>query len=244
MLLIPVLYLRGGIALRPSGDAVEIAKKWAGDGAELVHVIDMDAPPTGHSPNSGILTLIANTAKVKFEVEAAVKSIDTAEKYITAGAERITLGAIAYQKPAFLTELCKKFPKKIAVHIDVRRGKVNIKGWAVASKKTALDYVKQFKGAGVDTIYYSDIEEEGVLKTQDFLRIKDFLKHAMVKAYHTTDINSANDIEQLVMLEAYGLNGTLLSKSLYEYKIDLRASIDLVNDRSRGGLDEPTFTEP
>lgn len=243
MLLIPVMYLRGGLALRPSGNAVEIAKKWADDGAELIHVIDMDAPPTGHSPNSEVLAQIAGTARVKFEVEATVKSTDTVEKYITAGAERITLGAIAYQKPAFLAELCKKFPKKIATHIDVRRGKVNIKGWAVTSNKTALDYVKQFKDAGVDTIYYSDVEEEGVLKTRDILRIKDFLKKAVIKTYNTTDVNSANDIEQLVMLEAYGLNGTLLSKSLYENKIDLHASISLVRDRSRSGLDEPTFTE-
>lgn len=229
--------------MRPPGDAVEIAKGWADAGAELIHVIDMDAPPTGPSPNSEVLAQIAGTAKVKFEVEAAVKSIGAAEKYISAGAERITLGSIAYQKPVFLAELCKKFPKKIAVHIDVRRGKVNIKGWAVTSNKTALDYVNQFKDVGVDTIYYSDIEEEGVLKIQDFLRVQDFLKHAMIKVYHTTDVNSSNDIEQLVMLEAYGLNGTLLSKSLYENKIDLHASISLVRDRSCGGLDEPTFTE-
>jgi phosphoribosylformimino-5-aminoimidazole carboxamide ribonucleotide (ProFAR) isomerase len=65
----------------------------------------------------------------------------------------------------------------------------------------------------------------------------------MIRTYHTTDVNSASDIEQLVMLKPYGLHGTLLSRSLYEDKIDLRASIDLVNDRSRGGLDEPTYTE-
>lgn len=243
MLLIPVIYLRGGLALRPSGNAVEIARGWAASGAELIHVIDMDTPPTGASPNNDVLTKIASVAKIRFEVEATVKTSETVDKYIGAGAERVTIGSIAYQKPAFLAELCKKFPKKIAPHIDVRRGKVYIKGWTVASNKTALDYVKQFKDVGVDTIYYSDLDEEGVLKTQDFLRIKDFLKKAMVKTYHTTDVNSANDIEQLVMLEPYGLNGTLLSKSLYENKIDLHASINLVSDRSRGGLDEPTFTE-
>jgi phosphoribosylformimino-5-aminoimidazole carboxamide ribotide isomerase len=243
MLLIPVLFLRGGEALKPSGKSpLDIVNEWSRAGAELIHIVDLDTPPSGASPNTELLKKIKNDLKVNFQIEAHVRSMDTCEKYIGAGAERVVLDAIAYQKPAFLTELCKLFPKKIAAHIDVRRGKVSIKGWSVAPNKTALDYVAQFKNEGVSTIFYSDSEEEGVLKPADFENMRDFLRKALIKVIQTTDISVISEIEQLIMLEAYGLTGTLLSKSLHEGKIDLEGAITLSKDRSRGG-DEPTYTE-
>lgn len=251
MLIIPVMYVRGGSILSPSGSSAtppkstpfDLAKDWFKAGAELVHIVDLDVPPTGPSPNLELIKKIQNELKLEVEIEASVRTLDTVEKYISAGAIRITLGAIAYQKPAFLAELCKHFPKKIATHIDVRHGRVQIKGWTVAPNKSALDYVSQFKSAGVDTIYYSDTEEEGVLKLADFGRMRDFLRKAMVKAYHTTDISSPNDIQSLVMLESYGLMGTLVSKSLYEGRIDLESAITESKDKGGTGLDEPTYTE-
>lgn len=251
MLLIPVMYLRGETVLKPSGsggppaksDAIALAKDWSNAGAELIHIIDLDMPASGESPNIGVIKKIAQEVKISFEVEGNLRSIDTAKHYFDAGALRITLGAIAYQKPQFLSELCKNFTGKIGVHLDVLREKVNIKGWSVATNKTALDYVKQFKDAGVQTIYYSDAEEEGVLKETDFLRMRDFLRKALVKCVHTQDISKPADIEQLIMLEPYGLTGTLLSRSLYEERIDLEATITLAKERSRGGMDEPTYTE-
>lgn len=251
MLLIPVMYLRGGTVLKPSGsggppvksDPLELAKDWLNAGVELIHIIDLDMPASGETPNIDILKKIDTKLKIAFEIEGNLRSADTAKHYFNAGAMRITLGTIAYQKPAFLAELCKAFAGKIAAHIDVRRGKVAIKGWSVATNKTALDYVAQFKEAGINTIYYSDTEEEGLLKDADFLRIRDFLRKAFVKCVHTQDVSKPADIEQLIMLEPYGLTGTLLSHSLYEERIDLEATITLAKERSQGGMDEPTYTE-
>lgn len=251
MLVIPVMYLRGGSVLKPAGsggppaksDPVLLATDWFRAGAELMHIVDLDTPPAGHSPNIEILKKLHSDIKLPFEIEGHIRAVDTAEKYIQSGAIRVVVGAPAYQKPAFLEELCRKFPGKIAVTIDVRRGKVVIKGWTVASNKTDLDYVAQFKKAGVDTVFYSNQEEEGSLKTTDFGKIREFLRHSMIKTFHTADISTTADIEGLMMLESYGLQGTLLGRSLYEGRLDLESSITYVKEKSSGGMDEPTYTE-
>lgn len=251
MLLIPVIYIRGGATLKPVGaggpsvtsDPIELARVWSKSGAELTHVVDLETPASGPSPNLSILKKIRDEIKVGLVVEGNIRSIDTAEKYFQIGAERITLGAIAYQKPAFLSELCQKFPKKVAVNLDVRRGRVVIKGWTVATNKTSLDYVKQLKEAGVTMLYYSDSDEEGLIKPADFGRMRDFLRKALIKIVHTTDITNTTELEQLIMLESYGLEGTLLSKSLYEGRLDLEGTITFSKEYSRSGLDEPTYIE-
>lgn len=244
MLLIPVIYIRGGITLKPSGkDPVALANEWSKAGAELIHVVDLDSPAAGPSPNLSILKKIKDEAKIDFTVEGNIKSTDTAERYIQAGAERIIVGSIAYQKPAFLAELCQKFPKKISTHLDVRRGRVVIKGWPVATNKSPLDYAKQLKNAGVTMLYYSDSDEEGTIKTADFGRIRDFLRKAMIKIVHTTDITNTTELEQLIMLESYGLEGTLLSNSLYEGRMDLGGTVTFCKEYSRSGLDEPTYID-
>ncbi|PIR17928.1 MAG: hypothetical protein COV46_02130 [Deltaproteobacteria bacterium CG11_big_fil_rev_8_21_14_0_20_49_13] len=252
MLIIPVMYIRGGLVLTPSAtggtsptksDPFELAHDWFKASAELIHVVDLDAPPAGPSPNISVLHKIKTGLKLEFEIEGNIRASDTVERYIAAGASRVVIGTSAYQKPAFLTELCKKFPKKITTVIDVRRGKVIIKGWAVASNKSDLDYVKQFKEAGVDTIFYSNCEEEGYLKVTDISNIREFLRKSMIKVFHTLDASSAHDIENIMALESYGLQGTLLSRSLYEGRIDLESAITLVKERSPGSGDEPTYTE-
>ncbi len=250
MLIIPVMYLRGESVLKPAGraaspiksDPFQLALDWSKAGAELIHIVDLDTPATGPSPNINILKKIHTGLKIGIEVEGFVRDLETAEKYFAAGVERISLGAIAYQKPAFLADLCKRFPGKIGVHIDVKRGRVQIKGWSVATNKTALDYVEQFKLAGVTVIYYSDIEEEGALKPTDFARVREFLKKALVKVIHTTDFSNNAELEQLIMLESYGMIGSLISHPLYEGRIDLENSITFIKEKSPG-LDEPTYTE-
>jgi len=238
------MYIRGGSGLIPAGDPLKTAQKWFNAGAELIHIVDLDAPAIGASPNTEFFKKLGDKLKVAYEIEANVRSIDTVEKYINAGACRITLGTIAYRKPAFLSELCERFPKKVAVHIDVRRSKVAIRGWSVATNKTAVDYVKQFRDAGVNFFYYSDSEEEGgALKPADFGRIRDFLRKTKVEIIHTTDVSSIGDIEQLIMLESYGLRGTLLTKSLNEGRIDLEAAITFTKNLSRSGADESTYME-
>jgi len=251
MLIIPVMYIRGGSVLKPAGsagpavktDPAGLARDWVKTGVEAIHINDLDTPPSGISPNNDVIKKLTSELRLKVAVEGKIRSPETVERYLSAGVERVLIDSIAYQKPAFLSELCGRFPKKIATQIDVRRGKVNIKGWTVAANKTALDYVEQFKTAGVDAIYYSDVFEEGVLKPEDFGRIRDFLRKAMIKTYHATDMTAPSDVEQLIMLESYGLKGTLVGRSLYEGKINLEAIITLVKERSGGGLDEPTYTE-
>ncbi len=245
------MYLRGGMVLQSASgssgpvksDPIALARDWVNAGAELIHIIDLDSPASGPSPNTGVLKQISEKLKVPFEIGGNVRSIDTAEKYVQAGAQKIILGSIAYQKHDFLESICKKFPGKIAAIIDVRRGKVVIKGWAVASNKSAIDYTDQFKTAGVSAIYLSDSDDECKIGMEDIGRIRDFLRNTKMAVIHTTDITTVHDLEQLITLESYGLLGTLLTKSIYDGTVSLENAITFAKEKSAGGLDEPTLQE-
>jgi len=251
MQIIPVLFLRGGGVFSPvsatvnkvKGSPLDVAKGWYKAGAETIHVVDMDVPLAGPSPNNELIGRIHQELRLAVSVESHIRDAETAGGYFAAGVSRLVLGAVAYQKPQFLTELAQRFPGKLAVHLDVRNGKAVIKGWTVAPNKTAMDYVEQFRQAGVSAFYYSDSEQDGVIKEDDCIRMRDFLKRAHVKAVHTTDIASPADLEKILILESYGMSGTLVGKPLYDGRIDLEGIITFAKEQAKNHLDEPTYTE-
>lgn len=206
-------------------------------------MVDMDVPPAGPSPNVELLGKIRSEFRLVVSVDGHVRDHATAESYFSAGVSQLALGAVAYQKPQFLAELSQKFPGRLAVHLDVRSGRVVIKGWTVASNKTAIDYVEQFRESGISTFYYSDAEQEGVIKEDDAIRMREFLKKAHVKVVQTTDIASPADLEKIFILESYGMTGTLIGKPLYDGRIDLEGIITFAKDHGKSHLDEPTYTE-
>ena len=249
MLLIPVIYVRKGKAVSPvlppkisvDENVLDFLRNLTRAGIEMIHLVDLDLPPVGQSPNCPLISAIIKEFRIMVQVEANVKTSEQAAKYFTAGAMRLAVGNIAYQKPAFLQELCINFSGKILTHIDVRNNSVVIAGWTVATKKTPLDYASQFKDSGVNSVIFSCMKDGQSMSIEDITATKDFCEKTKLQVINSADITTMADLERLVALENVGLRATLLGRPLYEGKIDLQAAITRIKEQSASGMDEPTL---
>jgi phosphoribosylformimino-5-aminoimidazole carboxamide ribotide isomerase len=251
MILIPQCYLKNGkVALRSGTvspifreDPLQTAKAIKDTGAERLHISDLSVPHLGESPSIAVIKQIRQTIGLKVSVDGAFRTTEMVGNYLEIGLQFIALGPIAYQQPQFLENLCKQFPNQMAVHIDVKGGKVNIPGYLVTTNKSAFDYAEQFLESGVRYILYSDVKADGTMGTENFRNLLEFCKRVPARVICTSDVSNLEDIENIFTLGAPRLEGLVLAKSLYEDRIDLRTAIVMVNDLIIASGNEATLPE-
>jgi len=251
MILIPQFYLKNGkVALKPGStspiftdDALETAKAMQDAGVERLHISDLSVPHVGASPAVPVIREIRKNTKLVVSCDGAFRTAQTVKDYLDAGLEFVALGPIAYQQPKFLDELCREHKGKIAVHIDVKGGKVTIPGYAVATNKTAYDYAEQFLEKGVRYILYSDAQNDGTMRDENFKGILEFCKKVTARIVCTSEVQNLGDIERVFTLGAPRLEGLILARSLFEDRVDLRSAIVMVNDLIIASGNEATLAE-
>lgn len=251
MILIPQFYLKNGkVALRPgttspifSEDPLATAKAMQDAGVERLHISDLSVPHVGASPSIAPIKEITKQTKLVVSVDGAFRTLQTVTDYLEAGLEFVALGPIAYQQPQFLDQLCREFKDKIAVHIDVKGGKVTIPGYAVATNKTAYDYAEQFLENGVRYILYSDVRNDGTMGEENFKSILEFCKKVTARIVCTSEVSNLEGIERIFTLGAPRLEGLVLARSLFEDRIDLRSAIVMANDLIIASGNEATLAE-
>jgi phosphoribosylformimino-5-aminoimidazole carboxamide ribotide isomerase len=251
MILIPQFYLKNGkVALKPgstspifSEDPVATAIAMQDAGVERLHINDLSVPHVGTSPGLPAIKEIRKQTKLIVSVDGAFRTLQTVKEYLATGLEFVALGHIAYQQPQFVKELCDECKGKIAVHIDVRGGKVTIPGYAVATNKSALDYAEQFLEKGVRYILYSDTRTDGTLANENFTSTLNFCKKVNARIVCTSEVMNNEDIERIFTLGAPRLEGLILAKSLFEDRIELRSAIVMSNDLVIASGNEATLAE-
>jgi len=176
-------------------------------------------------------------------VGGAFKTSSEVEGYIRVGVELIILGSIAYQRPDFLESVCKSFPGKIAAHIDLKANKVTIPGYAVTTNKPPLDYAKSLVDAGARYILYSEVDHTGKTTDACIKNMEKFCNDINARVICTSDVSDMSEIEKIVTMDAARLDGLVLTKSLYENRVDLRGAIAMVNDLLLSREKDTTLTE-
>ncbi|MBI2346347.1 MAG: hypothetical protein HYV03_05600 [Deltaproteobacteria bacterium] len=240
MLVIPTIYLRNHRVANPAPEArfhlpedpLVLADEMQQAGVTTMHIVDLDAPQTiGHVTHGDLLKQFTEGGRFTVQVAGPLRTVEAVDRYLQLGVARIVLGSIAYQKPAFTAEVGKRFPHRIAVEISVRHNRVAIPGWTVAAHKSALDYGRQFADAGVSCVCYSDVGEGGELTAENMTNIREFASHIRMPVIHATDLTTIEELEQMLLLEKFGVIGTLLSKSLYEGRFDLKGIVTMAMER-------------
>lgn len=249
MLLVPKLFVRKSKVASPSDkrgipdDPIEAVAQWAKAGIEMIHIVDLDVPSLGPIPNANLIINCIKTHHLRVHVSGNFKTIEMLQKYATLGIETIVLGSIAYQNPEFLKEAVLKAPGKVGTSIDVKNGKVVIPGWAVSSNKTAMDYYDQFAAVGISCCYFSETVESGATMQTNLDGVRSFAEHATLPLYYNGEIMTVDDMAALLLVEKFGVRGCIISKALYEQRLDLASSVAYLRERSHDALDEPTIME-
>ncbi|GBE06305.1 MAG TPA: 1-(5-phosphoribosyl)-5-[(5-phosphoribosylamino)methylideneamino]imidazole-4-carboxamide isomerase [Nitrospirae bacterium] len=235
MIVIPAIDLKDGKCVRLlqgrkedvtvySEDPVSTAEHWAGLGAELLHVVDLDGAFTGVQKNLEVIKAIRKAIDIPVQLGGGIRDIQRIEKLIDLGIDRTIIGTSAASDPDMLKKACERFPGKVLVGIDAKDGKVAIKGWEEVTELDAVSFAKQMQANGTAGIIYTDISRDGMLSGPNI--------EAMAKMVHELDIpviasggvSSIDDIENLMKIN--DLWGVITGKALYSGSLLLKDAIE------------------
>ncbi|MEI6631512.1 MAG: 1-(5-phosphoribosyl)-5-[(5-phosphoribosylamino)methylideneamino]imidazole-4-carboxamide isomerase [bacterium] len=236
MLIIPAIDIQSGSVVRLyqgakdkkiySRDPVKTARHWLRQGAELIHVVDLDGAFSGEPRNIAIVKRIVKETNVPIEFGGGVRSIEAIKELLTCGVQRVVLGTKAIEESSFLKKARDKFKDRIIVSIDAREGRVMTKGWkSNVSNKDTLSFACALAKLGFKEIIYTDISKDGTLKGPNIAEIKRILKAAKLKVIASGGISSLEDIYKLKKLEKQGVRGVIIGKALYEGRFTLKEAI-------------------
>ncbi len=237
MLIIPAIDLKEGKCVRLlkgeegtetvfSEDPSEVARKWEGCGAKLIHVVDLDGAFSGQPKNVDVIRKIIESVSSSVQIGGGIRSIEAIENYISMGAGRIILGTAAFLDSRFLTEACRRFPEKIAVGIDTKMGKVAVKGWKEVVDLEIESTLGVLESAGVSLIIHTNVDRDGTMEGVNLESVREFVKASPIPVIGSGGIASMEDIEKLSSLEELGLIGVILGKSIYTGRINLKEAIE------------------
>lgn len=233
MKLFPAIDLIGGKAVRlVRGDYAkvtvysdtpkDVARGFEECGAEYLHVVDLEGARDGSLANLETIKKIIEKTNLFVEVGGGIRSIETVEKYISAGAERVIIGTAAVTDPEFLEEAVAKYGEKIAVGVDIKDGMVAIKGWTEKSALGCFEFCEKLSALGVKTIICTDISKDGLLGGTNLELYAEMSKKFNMDITASGGVSSLDDIRKLSQM---GMYGAILGKALYTGDVDLREAL-------------------
>jgi len=202
-----------------SNDPLSMANHWDEEGAQTIHVVDLDGAFQGSPINSEIVKKIIYSSSVDIQVGGGIRNLEAIEAYVKAGAYRVILGTIAQKEPEFVEEACRRFPEKIIIGIDAQNGLVAVKGWVEVSKQKATDLAQKMKGFGIAGFIFTDISRDGMLQGPNLESIQEFSECAQLPVIASGGVSRLEDIKNLAKLESYGVEGVIIGKALYDKTI-------------------------
>ena len=193
-----------------------MAIHWDEEGAEIIHVVDLDGAFTGKPVHKNLVKNIINSSSVNIQVGGGIRTMESIDTYIDLGAARVVLGTIAFKDQKFVEKAAQKYPGKIIVGIDTLDGNIAIKGWVEVSSKKASDCAKLFENMGVDSFIFTDISRDGMLGGPNIKSIREFAGVTSIPVIASGGVSRLEDISNLLTLKSFGVTAVILGKSLYD----------------------------
>ncbi|MBO5914477.1 MAG: 1-(5-phosphoribosyl)-5-[(5-phosphoribosylamino)methylideneamino]imidazole-4-carboxamide isomerase [Clostridia bacterium] len=210
------------------GTPMQMAEYFVQQGASYIHLVDLEGAKAGTFSNFETVRDVIKNSSIPCEIGGGIRNIQTVEKYVNVGADRIILGTSAVSDKAFLNEAIKEYGTKIAVGVDVRDGIVSISGWTEQSGIPALDFIGEMLSLGIDTIICTDISKDGALSGTNTDLYKLILSKYELNLIASGGVTSLDDI---VRLRDIGCYGAITGKAIYNGNIDLKEAILLGEGR-------------
>ena len=191
-------------------------------GAQWLHTVDLEGAKDGSTPNYSVIEAICKDTSLKVEIGGGIRSLDTIQKYLDAGVERVILGTKAVTDPAFLEESLDKFGSHIAVGVDIKDGKIAIKGWLETAQDSVEDFFTKLCKLGVSTVICTDVSKDGMLAGTNVDLYRQLSQKFSLDLIASGGVSSQEDLTRLKEL---GLYGAILGKALYTGALDLKTAL-------------------
>lgn len=212
-----------------SRNPVVFARHWQKQGAELIHVVDLDGAFSGKPRNLGAVKKIIEAVDTPVEFGGGVRDEKTIKDILAIGVSRIVLGTRAVEDADFLKDMFAKYGEKIIVSIDAKNGVVMTEGWQASSlgKLSVIDFAGALAGIGFKRVIYTDTSKDGTLRGPDLEGIADILKNTKMDVIASGGISCLEDLNKLYSLDQRRVCGVIIGKALYEDKFTLKEAIKL-----------------
>ena len=235
MKIFPAIDLYGGKAVRLykgdyeqmtvySDDPVAVALDFKAQGAEWIHLVDLEGARDGDTPNLETVRRIVKESGLSAEVGGGIRSLAVIEKYIEAGVRRVILGTAAVTDPAFLSAAVEKYGDAIAVGVDIKDGNVAIKGWKETSSLEAFEFCRRLEALGVKTVISTDISKDGAMQGANHALYDAMRKELGMQIIASGGVSSIEDVKRLAAMELYG---AIIGKAYYTKAISLEEAIEV-----------------
>ena len=229
----PAIDMRGGKCVRLlQGDydqetiygnsPFDMAKSFAEDGAEWIHMVDLDGAKDGMRVNDRFVIEAVQKLQVKIQIGGGIRSEEDILHYLENGVNRVIIGSIAVSNPEFAIEMIKKYGGKIAVGIDAKNGYVATHGWLDTSELKAVDLGKRFAEAGAETFIFTDIATDGTLAGPNIAAVCEM---AEVTGKNVIASGGVSSLADLKAIASKGIQGAIVGKALYENRFTLKEAL-------------------
>lgn len=238
----PAIDLRGGKCVRLrqgdyqretvfGDDPVVMARRWVGEGADCLHLVDLDAARGGADVNVAAIEAIVQAVDVPCELGGGIRDLATIERFLEIGVNRLVVGSRALRDGDWFSQMCRQFPGKLALGIDARDGRVATDGWLETSDVSAVDLARRYLNEPLAAIIYTDIATDGMLAGPNLPAMAEMLAAVGgVPLVASGGVTSAVDVAGLAEL---GVAGCIIGRALYEGVLTLRDALSSAQKRYR-----------
>lgn len=236
MLIFPAIDIRGGKCVRLTegdfaretvfaDDPAEMARRWADEGAQYLHVVDLDGALRGAPVNLDAVSRILAAVDIPVQLGGGLRDRRGVGAALASGVSRVILGSAAVKNPALVAELCAEYGEKIVVGIDARGGIVSVEGWSESGGVGAAALARQMAQAGVRRVIYTDISRDGTLGGVNAAATAQLARESGLKVIASGGVAGLADIRAVKAVEADGVEGVIAGKALYTGALSLPAAL-------------------
>ncbi|HXX98245.1 MAG TPA: 1-(5-phosphoribosyl)-5-[(5-phosphoribosylamino)methylideneamino]imidazole-4-carboxamide isomerase [Candidatus Bathyarchaeia archaeon] len=199
-------------------DPVETAKKWENAGADLLHVVDLDATLRTGRKNAEYVSRIIDAVKIPVEVAGGIRSIPAVNEMFRKNAAKVVLGTMAYKNPESIRKLAKKNQNKMIVSLDQSNGNVMIDGWRESTRSSIIDSMAFFMDIGIREFLLTSVDRDGTMNGPDITMLSSAVKFTNANIIASGGISS---VEDAIKVRNVGCSAVILGKALYEGKLSV-----------------------
>lgn len=207
-----------------SESPLSTANQWIANGAETLHIVDLNGAKSGTAVNKEIISQIVQSCNVPIQVGGGIRSFKQLKEYLSIGVQRVILGTTAIDNFSLLQEAVEQFGDRIIVSIDARNGMVATDGWRKESTIAAIELVENLEKIGIKTIVYTDIAKDGMLQGPNFGELATINEATSIDVIASGGITSLEDVLRLQEMNLYG---AIIGKALYDGRIELNEVLEV-----------------
>ncbi|MEQ1667406.1 MAG: 1-(5-phosphoribosyl)-5-[(5-phosphoribosylamino)methylideneamino]imidazole-4-carboxamide isomerase [Sulfuriferula sp.] len=245
MLIIPAIDLKDGHCVRLKQglmeestvfgeDPAEMARHWLAQGAQRLHLVDLNGAFAGKPVNGAAIRAIVDAVGIDIPVQlgGGIRDLDTISMYLDSGIRYVIIGTAAVKTPGFLHDACNAFPGQIIVGLDAKDGKVAVDGWSKLTDHDVIDLAKKFQDYGVEGVIYTDIGRDGMLTGVNIEATVKLAQALTIPVIASGGITDLDDVRNLCAVEHEGIMGAITGRAIYEGTLDFQAAQSLADELS------------